>query len=275
MLLSLGSRVRLNDGHEMPRLGLGVYQAGPGGVAESAVRTALQTGYRLVDTARIYANESDVGAAVRGSALPRREVYVTTKLWNSDHGYEAARRAFEGSLERLGLDYVDLYLIHWPVPDRRAETWEALVRLREEGRCRSIGVSNYMVHHLEHLLDHSDVVPAVNQVEMSPFLRQPGLLDFCRRKGIQVEAYSPLTKGRRLSDPRLVALAARYGRSPAQILIRWGLQRGLVEIPKSVRPARIRENADVFDFSISEEDMTGLDAFDEGLHTGWDPTHEA
>ena len=272
MILGPASRIRLNDGVEIPRLGLGVYQAPAGPIARAAVRAALDVGYRLVDTARIYGNEEDVGLAIRESGLPREDVFVTTKLWNSDHGHEAALRACEGSLQRLGLDYVDLYLIHWPVPGRREETWEALVRLRREGKCRSIGVSNYTIQHLEELLDRSGVAPAVNQVEFSPFTYQRELLEFCRRRGIRLEAYSPLTKGQRLGDPRLTSLAVRYRKSPAQILIRWCLQHDLVVIPKSTRPERIRENAAVFDFEIAPQDMAALDAFDERLRTGWDPT---
>lgn len=253
-------------------LGLGVYQAPAGPVARKAVACALEVGYRHVDTARIYGNEGDVGEAVRRSGIPRDEVFVTTKLWNSDHGYEETLRACDASLRRLGFDSVDLFLVHWPVPGRREETWKAMTRLLEEGKCRAIGVSNYMVRHLEELLATADAPPAVNQIEISPFLQPRETLALCQRHGIAAEAYSPLTKGRRLDDPRLGALAKRYERTPAQLLVRWGLQHGYVEIPKSVRPARIRENAQVFDFQIAPEDLAALDALDEGLHTGWDPT---
>ncbi len=270
---SFQSRIRLGGGGEIPFLGLGVYQSPPGKVTQRAVGFALEIGYRLLDTAAAYGNERDVGIALKGSGIPRNEIFVTTKLWNSDHGYDAALRACDASLRALGLEYLDLYLIHWPVPGLRGETWEALVALRKEGKCREIGVSNYTVRHMKELLATSAVVPALNQVEFHPFLYQRDLLDFCRRQGIQLEAYSPLTRGERLKHPTVVALAARHRKSPAQILIRWGLQRNLVVIPKSVREERIRENSQVFDFTLSPEEMGKLDSLDEGLHTCWDPTH--
>jgi len=271
MVLSLQSTVRLNDGVEIPILGLGVYQASPGRVTQAAVGYALEIGYRHIDTASIYGNEADVGLAVRESGIPRDEIFVTTKLWNDDQGYDPAIRACESSLRRLGLDYVDLYLIHWPVPRVRKESWRALLRLQREGKCRSIGVSNYMIHHLEELLGESPVAPSIDQVEFSPFLFRKELLAYCRHRGIQLEAYSPLTKGYRLDDPTVRRVAAKYGKTPAQILIRWSLQHGNVVIPKSVRPEHIRENSQVFDFQISEEDMSLLNSLDEGLATGWDP----
>jgi len=271
MVLSLQSTVRLNDGVEIPILGLGVYQASPGRVTQAAVGYALEIGYRHIDTASIYGNEADVGLAVRESGIPRDEIFVTTKLWNDDQGYDPAIRACESSLRRLGLDYVDLYLIHWPMPRVRKESWRALLRLQREGKCRSIGVSNYMIHHLEELLGESPVAPSIDQVEFSPFLFRKELLAYCRHRGIQLEAYSPLTKGYRLDDPTVRRVAAKYGKTPAQILIRWSLQHGNVVIPKSVRPEHIRENSQVFDFQISEEDMSLLNSLDEGLATGWDP----
>jgi diketogulonate reductase-like aldo/keto reductase len=258
----------------MPWLGLGVYQAAPGFVAQAAVGEALRVGYRLIDTAKLYRNEADVGNAVRESGIPREEIFVTTKLWNSDHGYDAALRAFDRSLDQLGLDYVDLYLIHWPVAGPRRETWRALETIYTQGRARAVGVSNYMVHHLSELLEEAQVPPAVDQVEMNPFLPQRELQAYCRDHGIRLEAYSPLTKGYRLSDRRLAAVGRRYNKTPAQVLLRWCLQAGAVAIPKSVRPKRIRENADIFDFSLDAEDLRVLDALDSSLHTGWDPTHE-
>ncbi len=216
MDFQIGSRLPLNDGNSIPPLGLGVWQSRPGKETQTAVRAAFDCGYRLIDTAKIYGNERDVGIAVRESGVPRKEVVVTTKLWNSDQGYESAVRACQQSLRELNLDYVDLYLIHWPASSRRGESWRALVELRKEGLCRSIGVSNYMIPHLRELLAESDVVPSVNQVEFHPFLFQKDLLEFCRTRGILLEAYSPLTRGQRLNDPRFVAIAARYGRSPAQ-----------------------------------------------------------
>ena len=274
MALSLTSRVRLNNGVEIPWLGLGVYQATPGPVAQAAVGQALQVGYRLIDTAKLYRNEADVGKAVRESGVPRDEIFVTTKLWNADHGHDAALRAFDHSLRELGLEYVDLYLIHWPVAGARRETWRALETIYAQGKARAIGVSNYMVHHLTELLEGAKVPPAVDQVEMNPFLPQRELQAYCRDHGIQLEAYSPLTKGHRLSDPRLVSIGRKHNKTPAQILLRWCLQAGAVAIPKSVRPERIRENADLFDFSLDSEDLLRLDTLDSSLHTSWDPTHE-
>lgn len=269
--LALASRYRLNDGHAIPALGLGMWNLGSGNAAEAAVRDALDAGYRLFDTAKLYGNERELGAAVRASGVRRDQVFVTTKLWNDDHGYEPALRAFDGSRAALGLDYVDLYLIHWPRGRERSQSWRALEEIRKRGGARSIGVSNYTIRHLEELLAESEVVPAVNQVEFHPFLFQRELLEFCTRHGILVEAYSPLTKGRRLQAPTIRELAAKVERTPAQVLIRWSLQHGLVVIPKSQRPERIRENARVFDFSLSPADMARLDGLDERSHTSWNP----
>jgi diketogulonate reductase-like aldo/keto reductase len=274
MVLTIRSTVKLNNGVEMPLFGLGVWQIPAGPAAHRAVTAALQTGYRLIDTAKFYGNEADVGIAVRESGLPRDEVFVTTKLWNDDHGFDAALKAFEASRKRLGLAAVDLYLIHWPVPRERRETWRALEQILKDGSARAIGVSNYMIPHLEELLSSSGVVPAVNQVELSPFLAQKPLIEFCRKHGIAVEAYSPLTKGHRLGDRRLKAVATTYGKSVPQVLIRWGLQHGIIEIPKSAKPDHIKENAAVFDFDIRPEDMRALDSLSEDLHVAWDPTDE-
>ncbi len=274
MDLTLESRVRLNNGLEMPWLGLGVYEAAPGHETQAAVRDALDVGYRLIDTAKLYRNEADVGKAVLRSGVPREDVFVTTKLWNADHGHEPALRAFDRSLRELGLDYVDLYLIHWPVAGARRDTWRALEEIYAQGKARAIGVSNFMVHHLTELLEGAEVVPAVDQVEMNPFLPQRELQAYCRDHGIRLEAYSPLTKGRRLGDPRLGSVAARHGKTPAQVLLRWCLQAGAVAIPKTVHPERVRENADLFDFRLDEEDLLVLDGLDVSLHTSWDPTKE-
>ena len=273
MQLTLQSRVKLNNGVEMPMLGLGVWQMAQGTETQRAVKSALDIGYRLIDTAKLYANERDVGIAVRESGIPREEVFVTTKLWNTDHGFESAIKAFNRSLHELGFDYVDLYLIHWPVAPLRGDSWRALVRLLEEGKCRAIGVSNYTVDHLRGLLRDSSVVPAVNQVEFSPFLFQEELMDFCRDHNIQLEAYSPLTKGARLGDPKLRPFAAKYHKTAAQILIRWALQHNVVVIPKSSKPERILENGQVFDFEISSADMKMLDSLGEDYRTAWDPTN--
>jgi len=271
MSLTLGSRVTLNDGNQIPVLGLGMWQAGSGKATRNAVAVALQIGYRLFDTAKLYGNERDLGVAVRESGIPREEVFVTTKLWNNDHGYESALRAFEKSRHELGLDYVDLYLIHWPVPGLRHESWKALLKIHDEGLARSVGVSNYTIRHLEELLPATPIPPAVNQVEFHPFLYQKDLLEFCVKNRIQLEAYSPLTRGHRLNHPILTQVAAKYARTPAQVLIRWSLQHGLVVIPKSIRPDRIRENAAVFDFELKREDMERLDSLDESSHVAWNP----
>jgi len=269
--ISIDTAVKLNNGVEMPIFGLGTYRA-RAGEAREAVLQALKVGYRLIDTASMYGNEKDVGEALRKSGLPRKEIFITTKLWNSDHGYDKALAAFEESRKKLGLDYVDLYLIHWPVESLRNETWKAMEKLLEEGKCRAIGVSNYMIDHLTDLLAISPVMPAVNQVEFSPFLYQKDLLEFCRSNNIQLESYSPLTKGHMLDDARLSEVARKYSKSTAQILIRWTLQKDVIVIPKSSRKEKIRENADVFDFEISSEDMDRLDALHENMRVSWDPT---
>ncbi|HZU82598.1 MAG TPA: aldo/keto reductase [Polyangiaceae bacterium] len=263
--------VRLNTGGTIPQIGLGVWQIPRGEATRRAVSAALAAGYRHVDTARIYGNEADVGAAVRDSGLPRSDVFVTTKLWNDDQGYDSALRAFDESLARLGLDHVDLYLIHWPVPGRRLESWRALERLYDDKRARAIGVSNFLRPHLEELLAHARVVPAVDQIELSPFLQRRDTRALCEEHGIVVEAYSPLTRGKRLGHPAVVRVAARAGRTPAQVLIRWAVQHGLVALPKSSHRDRIAENAAVFDFELDARAMGELDALEAGLTTGWDP----
>lgn len=269
--MSVLGRIPLSSGVEIPSLGLGVFQSPRGEETRSAVREALRVGYRHVDTARVYGNEADVGAAIRESGVPRGEVFVTTKLWNEDQGYDSALRAFDESARRLDLGYVDLYLLHWPVPRRRLDSWRALERLLAEGRVRAIGVSNFMARHLEELLAVATTPPAINQIEVSPFLQQRETRAFCAARGIVVEAYSPLTRGKRLAHPALARVAARVGRTPAQVLLRWGLQQGMVVLPKSTRPARIAENAALYDFELAPADVAELDALEEGLATGWDP----
>ena len=271
--LNIQSTVKLNSDVRMPILGLGVYQSPPGRVTRNAVNLALRVGYRHVDTARIYGNEADVGEAVRESGVPRADLFIATKLWNSDQGYDSTLRACEASLKRLGLDYLDLYLVHFPVPDVRKESWRAMETLLKKGRCRAIGVSNFTIRHLEELIEESHVIPSVNQVELHPFLYQKELLKYCQDRGIQVEAYSPLARGERLQDPRIASLATKYSKSPAQLMIRWGIEHGLVVIPKSTREERIRENSQVFDFDISDDDMRSLDSLDEDLRLNWDPTN--
>ena len=283
MQLTIETKLQLNDGLYIPQLGLGVWEIRAGASCEAAVLAALEAGYRHIDTATIYGNEESVGAAVRKSGIPREHVFVTTKLWNSHHSNP--ERALDTSLRKLKFDYVDLYLMHYPVPERR-QSWPILNRLRAKGKARSIGVSNFTIRHLMELLDGSETAPAVNQVEFHPYLYQKDLLAFCQSKGIIIAAYSPLTHGERLNDPKLVGVAKKYSsaagqrsshrsetKSTAQILIRWALQHGLVVIPKSANRKRIFENADVFDFEISAEDMQLLDNFNEDLRTCWDPSH--
>ena len=264
----------LADGNTIPTLGLGVWQVPDGPECEDAVRWALDAGYRHIDTAAVYGNEADVGRALRDSKVDREEVFVTTKLWNADHGYQQTLAAFERSRRLLQLDQVDLYLVHWPVAGQRLDTWRAMEHLLGTGKVRAIGVSNYMTRHLDELLRHAEQPPAVNQIELSPYnlASRADVLELCRRNGIQVEAYSPLTKGRKLADPPLVAVAEAHRRSTAQVLIRWALQHGLVVLPKSTRSERISANADVFDFTLTDAEMAALDALDENLVTGWDPT---
>jgi diketogulonate reductase-like aldo/keto reductase len=265
----------LNTGARIPQVGLGVWQAARGSTTRDAVHAALRLGYRHMDTARIYGNEADVGEAIRTSGVARAEIFVTTKLWNDDQGYDQALRAFDASLGRLGLEYVDLYLLHWPVANRRLDSWRALELLFAEKRARAIGVSNFLVPHLEELLGHAKVVPAVDQIEVSPFLQQRETRTFCAKRGIIVEAYSPLTHGKRLGHPVVVDVAKHVGRSAAQVLLRWGVQHELVVLPKSTQAPRIEENGALFDFALDDAAMARLDALDEGLATGWDPRTQA
>jgi methylglyoxal/glyoxal reductase len=261
----------LNNGVQMPRVGFGVFQIPPGENTYDAVRTALKLGYRAVDTAAAYGNEADVGRAVRDSGIDPADIFVTTKVWTSDHGYDNALRAFEESKTKLGLDTVDLYLIHWPAKADFGETWRALETLYNEKRVRAIGVSNFLIHHLETLLETADIIPAVNQIEFHPFNVQAELLGFCRKSKIQVEAWSPLVRGRFFDHPLIKEIAQRHGRSCAQVLIRWDLQHEVVTIPRSTREAHIRENSEVFDFELSAEEISRLDALDEGKRIGPDP----
>ncbi|MFF9853859.1 aldo/keto reductase [Streptomyces litmocidini] len=264
--------VTLNNGVEIPQLGFGVFQV-PDDETTAAVTAALEAGYRSIDTAAIYGNETGVGRALAASGLPREELFVTTKLWNADQGYDSTLRAFDDSLAKLGLDHVDLYLIHWPAParDLYRDSWRALERLAGEGRVRAVGVSNFQPAHLRRLMDGTALTPAVNQVELHPGLQQAELRAFHAAHGIATEAWSPLAQGAVLGDPAVAAIAARYGKSPAQVVIRWHLQLGNVVIPKSVTPARIRENFDVFDFALTDEEMQAVASLDRGLRTGPHP----
>ena len=265
MKLDLQTRITLNNGVKMPLFGLGTWAAS-GSEGRRAVLWALEAGYRLIDTASSYGNESEVGQAVRASGLPREEIFITTKVWPAEFGYESTLGAFEASRERLGVEQVDLYLIHWPGDDRRrrAESWRALEKLYADGRCRAIGVSNYEVADLAEILEAGEAgtVPAVNQVPFSPFRRQREVHAYCSLHGIRLEGYSPLTRGSKLGHPAIRALAQAHGRTPAQIMLRWALQKEVVTIPKSVHNARILENAGVFDFTLSPKDIAALDALD-------------
>jgi methylglyoxal/glyoxal reductase len=267
MLLTLESKAKLNNGVEIPYLGLGVYQSSPGEITLRAVRYALKIGYRHIDTAELYGNEMDVGRALRESGIRRDDVFITTKVWNSHQGYDSTLQACEGSLGRLGLSFVDLYLIHWPVQGFGDETWRAMIKLLHQGKARAIGVSNYSIRELNELLHKSDIVPAVNQVEFHPFLYQEELLGFCKNNKIQLEAYSPLTRGKRLNHPNILELAKKYDKTPAQVLIRWSLQHDIIVIPKSIHEARIKENSQVFDFQLEPKDMKLLDSLNENLYT--------
>ncbi|MDT7840524.1 aldo/keto reductase [Streptomyces justiciae] len=264
--------VTLNNGIEIPQLGFGVFQV-PDPETAAAVTSALEAGYRSIDTAAIYGNEAGVGQALAASGIARDDLFVTTKLWNADQGYDATLKAFDASLAKLGLDFVDLYLIHWPTParDLYRESWRAIEKLAREGRVRAAGVSNFQPAHLRRLLDDSSLVPAVNQIELHPGLQQRELRDLHTELGIATEAWSPLAQGAVLGEPVLTSIAERYGKSPAQVVLRWHLQLGNVVIPKSVTPARIRENADVFDFALTDEEMTAIAGLDRGLRTGPDP----
>ena len=270
MVYSLQSTLTLNNGVEMPRFGLGVFQTEVGSETENAVRWALEAGYRHIDTVALYRNEAEVGKIVRAGIVPREDVFVTSKIWFSDFGYDEAKKAFDTSMERLGFDYLDLYLIHWPVNDWQG-TWRAMEDLYREGRIKAIGVSNFLVHHLKELLDLAEVAPAVNQFEFHPYLQQPDLQTFCRENNIAITAWAPIMKGRVLEVPKLVELGEKHGKTAVQVTLRWTLQKDIITIPKSAHKQRIEDNANIFDFELTDDDMAAIDALDKGERIGPHP----
>ena len=264
--------VEMNDGRSIPVIGFGVWQV-PDDVVIDATVKALEVGYRHIDTAYLYHNERGVGEALRRSELDRDDVFVTTKVWNTDHGYDQTLRAFDKSTGLLGIEEVDLYLIHWPTPARDVylDSWRALIRLREEGRARSIGVSNFHDAHLRKIIDETGVIPAINQIELHPWLPQTELRDIDTRLGIKTEAWSPLGSGRLIDDPVIAEVAAKHGKSPAQVMVRWSIQLGNIVLPKSVTPERIEQNIDVFDFQLDDADMAAIATLESGRRTGPNP----
>jgi diketogulonate reductase-like aldo/keto reductase len=273
MVKSITDSAVLNNGVKIPWLGFGVFLSPPGDVTYRSVRTALEVGYRHIDTAMIYENETDVGKAIRDSGVPRDEIFVTSKVWNADQGYESTLKAFDLSREKLGMDVVDLYLVHWPVNGKYIETYRACEKLYQEGKARAIGVSNFKEHHLNYLLPRVEIMPAVDQVEWHPWLQLPGLVRYCRQRGIQLQAWAPLIQGQGISLPVPTEIGKKYGKSAAQVILRWEIQRKVVTIPKSNTPSRIKENADIFDFKLSREDMAAMNALDEDKRVAADPDY--
>ncbi|ARV46576.1 glyoxal/methylglyoxal reductase [Bacillus inaquosorum] len=271
MATSLKDTVKLHNGVEMPWFGLGVYKVENGNEATESVKAAIKNGYRSIDTAAIYKNEEGVGIGIKESGVAREELFITSKVWNEDQGYETTLAAFEKSLERLQLDYLDLYLIHWPGKDKYKDTWRALEKLYKDGKIRAIGVSNFQVHHLEELLKDAEIKPMINQVEFHPRLTQKELRDYCKAQGIQLEAWSPLMQGQLLDNEVLAQIAEKHNKSVAQVILRWDLQHEVVTIPKSIKEHRIIENADIFDFELSQEDMDKIDALNKDERVGPNP----
>jgi len=262
---------RLNNGVEMPYFGLGTWQSKEGSEVKQAVQWALEAGYRLIDTAAFYDNEKGIGEALRESGIDRKSVFMTTKVWNDQQGFDATLKAYDQSLKNLRLDYVDLYLIHWPVSGKYTATWKALEKIYSEGRVRAIGISNFLPHHLEHLLSNASVIPAINQMEFHPYLVQQALVDQCAQNGIQYQAWSPIMLGKVFEIPLFAEIGKKYGKNPAQVVLRWDLQRGVATIPKSVKRDRIVSNAALFDFELSENDMLRIDSLDRNQRFGYDP----
>jgi diketogulonate reductase-like aldo/keto reductase len=277
MLKNLHETTTLNNGVKMPWFGIGVFKVEEGPELVNAVKFAIKHGYRSIDTASIYGNEESVGQAIlegiKETEISRKELFVTSKVWNADLGYESTITAYETSLKKLGLDYLDLYLIHWPVEGKYKEAWRALETLYKEGKVKAIGVSNFQIHHLEELMSEAEIKPIVNQVEYHPRLTQKKLQAFCQEQGIQLEAWSPLMQGQLLDNPDLLEIAKKYNKSIAQIILRWDLQNGVVTIPKSTKEHRIAENSNVFDFELSKEDMERIDQLNQDHRVGPDPDH--
>ncbi|MGN8645929.1 aldo/keto reductase [Gracilibacillus sp. HCP3S3_G5_1] len=273
MVNSLASTTTLHNGVKMPWFGLGVFKVEEGEEVYNSVKWALEHGYKSIDTAAIYGNEEGVGKAIKDSGIPREELFITSKLWNADQGYEETLQAYETSLNKLGLEYLDLYLIHWPVPSQNKykESWKAMEKLYKDGKIRAIGVSNFKEHHLEDLMKDAEITPMVNQVEYHPHLQQRSLHEFCKQHNIQLEAWSPLKQGQLLDDPTLTKIAKRHGKSTAQVILRWDLQQEVVTIPKSVKQHRIQDNADIFDFELTEEEMTLIHDMNKDERVGADP----
>ncbi|MFK9090835.1 aldo/keto reductase [Bacillus salipaludis] len=271
MPTNLKDTTTLHNGVKMPWMGLGVFKVTEGEEVIQSVKAAIRNGYISIDTAAIYGNEEGVGQAIRESGVAREDLFITSKVWNADQGYETTLKAFETSLNKLGIDYLDLYLIHWPGKDKYKDTWKALEKLYKDGRVRAIGVSNFLIHHLEDLISSAEIKPMVNQVEYHPHLTQKELQAFCVKEGIQLEAWSPLKQGQLLEEPVLVDIAHKYNKSVAQVILRWDLQNGVVTIPKSIKEHRIIENADVFDFELSAEDMEKIDGLNQDSRAGSHP----
>ena len=269
--MDLSSKTKLNNGIEIPYLGLGVFKAKEGEETYNAVKWAIETGYRHIDTAAVYGNEVSVGKAVRDSGVARGELFITTKLWNEDMRRDDQLNAIDASLARLGLDYVDLYLIHWPVKEKYVVSWKKMEEIYRSGKAKAVGVCNFNIHHLEDIFAASDLKPVVNQCECSPELTQIELVDYCKQKGIQFEPWSPLGQGNTLKDPKIIAIAEKYGKTPAQVILRWGFQRGFINIPKSVNKARIEENTKIFDFELADEDFQAIFTLNKNKRYGADP----
>lgn len=271
MITNLQDTVTLNNGVKMPGFGLGVYKVDNGETVIEAVKAALKNGYRLIDTASYYENEDGVGQAIKESGIPREEIFVTTKVWNDEQGYENTLEAFDRSLKRLDLDYIDLYLVHWPVTGKFKDTYRALEKLYEDGKVRAIGVSNFHVHHLEDLLKDCKVVPVVNQIEYHPHLTQKEVKEFCDKNNIRLEAWAPLKRGRLFDNPVIQGLVEKYSKTPAQIILRWDIQNGVITIPKSIREERIIENANIFDFELTAEEIKQIDDLNINERSGPNP----